>query len=149
MFKHILVPTDGSPASMRAAKLAIGLAKSSRGRITAIHVVAPFAPVPYTEGVPGFPELYSPTEYRRITQAQSQRMLARVARAAAAAKVRCETAVVENSREWKAILAAVRSKRCDAIVMGTHGRHGLEAVLLGSVTAKVVTHSTKPVVVCR
>jgi nucleotide-binding universal stress UspA family protein len=149
MFQHILVPTDGSGPSMRAARLAIGLAKMSRGRITAVHIVAPFVPVAYTDGVPGFPELYSPTEYRRITRARSGRLLSRVAKAAAAAKVRCETATVESEREWKAILSAARSKGCDAIAMGTHGRHGLEAVLLGSVTAKVVTHSKKPVLVCR
>ena len=149
MFKHILVPTDGSPTSMRAARLAIGLAKSSRGRITALHVVAPFVPATYADGIAGYPELYSPVEYRKLTRRRAERMLARVAQAALGAKVRCDTAVVEAEREWKAILAAARSKRCDAIVMGTHGRHGLDAVLLGSVTNKVLAHSTRPVVVCR
>jgi nucleotide-binding universal stress UspA family protein len=149
MFRHILVPTDGSRPSMRAAKLAIGLAKSSRGRITALHVVAPFVPAAYADGVAAYPELYSPTEYRRITRARANRMLARVAKAATAAKVRCETVVVEGEREWKAIIAAAKSKRCDAIVMGTHGRHGLDALLLGSVTSKVLARSTRPVLVCR
>ena len=149
MFRHILVPTDGSSHSMRAARLAIGLAKSSRGRITALHVVAPFVPAAYGDGIAAYPELYSPTEYRRVTHARSNRMLARVAKAAAAAKVRCDTATVEAVREWKAILAAARSKRCDAIVMGTHGRHGIDAFLLGSVTSKVLARSTRPVLVCR
>ena len=149
MFRNILVPTDGSAPSMRAAKLAIGLAKSSRGRITALHVSAPFVPPTFADGVAGYPELYSPTAYRRLMQKESARILARVARAAAAAKVRCDSTTVEAEREWKAILSTARSKRCDAIVMGTHGRHGLDALLVGSVTNKVLARSTRPVLVCR
>lgn len=149
MFRHILVPTDGSPPAARAARLAIRLARSSRARVTAIHVIAPFVPVEYANGMAALPELYSPSEYRRIARKEGDRMLERVAREASAAKVRCDTAVVESDPAWKSILANARSRRCDLIVMGTHGRRGLEALLLGSVTNKVLHHSTRPVLVCR
>ena len=149
MFRHILVPTDGSAPAARAARLAVRMARSSRGRITALHVVAPFVPIDYAAGLAGFPEIYSPTEHRRITHKEAARVLAKVTREAAAAKVRCDTAIVESEREWKAILGAARSRRCDLIVMGTHGRRGVDALLLGNVTNKVLHHSTRPVLVCR
>jgi nucleotide-binding universal stress UspA family protein len=149
MFRHILVPTDGSPHSTRAARLAISLVRSSRGKITALHVVPPFVPIAYMDSVVAYPELYSPKEYKRLTHKEAARMLARIERLAAAARVRCETAIVDADSEWKAILAAARTRRCDAIAMGTHGRRGLDAVLLGSVASKVLTHATKPVIVCR
>lgn len=150
MFRHILVPTDGSAAAARAARHAIRIARSGRGRITALHVVPPFVPIEYADGLVGtYPEFFSEKEYRRATRKQADRILRRVARAAAAAKVRCDSAVVESPREWKAIIAAASRRRCDAIVMGTHGRHGLDRLLLGSVTNKVLAHSPKPVMVCR
>ena len=150
MFRHILVRTDGSPPSARAARLAIRLAKSSGGRISFLHVVAPFVPSVYTDGIVAYPDLFSEAEYKRFTHKHATTLLARLARAAAAAKVRSATAIVDAKPEWKAILAAARSRRCDLIVMGSHGRRGLEAVLLGSVTTKVLTHSARrPVLVCR
>ena len=152
MFAHILVPTDGSAPSQRAARLAVRLARGSRARITVLHVVMPFKPLypaDYMAGAAAYPELYSPAAYNRITRAQGERILAKVARDASAAKVKCDTAIVYADPEWKAILSAARSKGCDLIVMGTHGRRGLEAILLGSVTNKVLTHSRKPVLTCR
>ena len=109
MFGHILVPTDGSPPSGRAARLAIRLAKGSRARLTALHVVTPFKPlypVDYMAGAAAYPELYSPAAYNRITRAQGERILAKVARAASAAKVKCDMAIVYADPEWKAILSA-------------------------------------------
>lgn len=149
MFKHILVPTDGSPLSLRAVKMALQVARVHRARVTAFHVVAPFVPVGYIDGVAAYPELYSPTEYKRAVEAGAKRMLDRVARRAAAAKVRCDTAVAMADPPWRAIVRAARAKRCDLIVMSSHGRTGLGAVVLGSVTTKVLTHSKTPVLVCR
>jgi nucleotide-binding universal stress UspA family protein len=149
IFRHILVPIDGSPLSMRAAKLALKVARSGGARITAFHAIPTFTPVAYMDGVLPYPELYSPAEYKRASESGAKRMLARIARLAKAAKVRCETAFTTADAPWRAIIQAARAKRCDLIVMSSHGRKGLEAVVLGSVTTKVLTHSKTPVLVCR
>lgn len=148
MYRHILVPTDGSPLSTRAVKEAIELAKTCGAKLTAVHVIPPFTPPVYMDGVIPYPELYSPAEYKRVTEAQSQRVLAKITERARTAGVRCATAMVTAQPVWKAILSAARSKRCDAIVMASHGRRGIEGVLLGSETHKVLTHTKLPVVVC-
>ena len=149
MYRHILFPTDGSPTSARAAKTAIALASTCGARLTAIHVIPPFAPPAYIEGIVPYPELYSAEEYKRITGKSAARTLAKVEARAAAAKVACDTAIVTAGSVWKAIIAAARSKRCDVIVMASHGRRGLEAIVLGSETHKVLTHSKIPVLVMR
>jgi nucleotide-binding universal stress UspA family protein len=93
--------------------------------VTAFHVVAPFVPVAYMDGVLPYPELYSPTEYKRVAEAGAKRLLDRVARRAATARVRCATAFATDDAPWRAIIRAARSKRCDVIVMSSHGRSGL------------------------
>ncbi len=149
MYRHILVPTDGSPLSTRAVKEAIELAKTCGAKLTAVHVIPPFTPPVYMEGMIPYPELYSPEEYKRVTEAQSKRLLAKIEERARAAGVPCATATVTAQPVWKAILSAARSKRCDAIVMASHGRKGIEGMLLGSETHKVLTHTKLPVLVCR
>jgi nucleotide-binding universal stress UspA family protein len=149
MYRKILFPTDGSPASTRAAKTAIGLAQACGARLVALHVIPPFMPTAYGDAVLPYPELYSPEEYERITQKSAQRMLAKVQARAEAANIGCETEIVTASPVWKAIIAAARTKRCDAIVMASHGRHGLEGLVLGSEAHKVLTHGKTPVLVCR
>lgn len=149
MFRHILLPTDGSPLSTRAAKLAVKLAKSSRARLTALHVIPHFQPTQYIEGMSVYPELFSPAEYKRVTEARATKLLGNVAKLAQAAKVRCDTTFVNARAPWEGIIKTAKSRRCDAIVMASHGRRGLQAVLLGSETTKVLTHSKVPVLVCR
>lgn len=148
MFRHILLPTDGSPLSTRAAKLAVGLAKSSGARLTTLHVIAPYEPTTYIEGMAAYPELFSPAEYKRATEARASRLLGKVAALAKAADVRCDTTTVNARAPWEAIIKTAKSKRCDAIVMASHGRRGLESLLLGSETTKVLTHTKTPVLVC-
>jgi nucleotide-binding universal stress UspA family protein len=148
MFRHILLPTDGSPLSTRAAKLAVELAKSNGARLTALHVIPYFEPTTYIEGMSVYPELFSPAEYKRVTEARAGRLLGKVAALAKAAGVPCEATVVNGRAPWEAIIKTAKSKRCDAIVMASHGRRGLESLLLGSETTKVLTHSKTPVLVC-
>jgi nucleotide-binding universal stress UspA family protein len=76
-------------------------------------------------------------------------MLAKVKSAAAAHKVRCETAFVSDDQPWEAIVKTAKGRKCDLIVMASHGRRGIEGLLLGSETHKVLTHSKTPVLVCR
>jgi nucleotide-binding universal stress UspA family protein len=149
MFRHILVPTDGSALSLRALKMALGIARANRARLTVFHAMEPFVPVAYLEGALPYPELYSPTEYKRAAEKGAKRLLERAARRAAASRVRCDTAFAMADAPWSGIIRAARSKRCDLIVMSSHGRTGLKAVVLGSVTTKVLTHSKIPVLVCR
>src|SRR4249920_3296001 len=111
MYRQILFPTDGSPASTRAAKTAIGLAKTCGARLVAVHVIPPFIPTAYADAMVPYPELYSPEDYERITQKNADRLLAKVQARADAAKVRCDTTIVTASPVWKAIIATARSKR--------------------------------------
>jgi len=149
VFRHILLPTDGSPASTRAARQAIALARSLRARLTVFHAIPAYRVPGFVDGFVVYPEVYSPAEYRRQTEADATRMLGKIAARAAAAKVRCATRAVQAGEAWKAIIAAARSQRCDLIMMASHGRKGVEALILGSETSKVLTHSKIPVLVCR
>jgi nucleotide-binding universal stress UspA family protein len=149
MFRHILLPTDGSPLSMRAARMAVELARAHRARITAYHAIALFRPVVDMDLAMPYAELYSPQEYKRTTEKAAKALLERVARTARAKKVRCDIAFGSSDAPWKAIVKEARKRRCDLIVMASHGRRGLEGVILGSETTRVLTHSKTPVLVTR
>jgi nucleotide-binding universal stress UspA family protein len=149
MFKHILVPTDGSALSLKAVKAAAALAKFHKAKITAIHVIAPYSPPTGGDGIIYYPESFSPLEYKKAMEKHAQKALAKVAAAAAAAKVPCVTVSVTHDQPWEAIVENARKRKCDLIVMASHGRRGLAGLLLGSETSKVLTHSRTPVLVCR
>ncbi|HUJ01613.1 MAG TPA: universal stress protein [Usitatibacter sp.] len=149
MFKHILVPTDGSPLSLKAAKAAVDLAKVHKARVTAIHVMAPYVPPTAGDGIIYYPEAFSPEEYKRAVEKEAQKAIAKVGAAAAKAKVRFDSLVVTHDQPWESIVNAARKARCDVIVMASHGRRGIAGLLLGSETTKVLTHSRTPVLVCR
>jgi nucleotide-binding universal stress UspA family protein len=149
MFKHILVPVDDSPLSMKAAKYAARLARSSRSRLTALHVIPSFRILAGIDGVVADPELYSPVEYRKSTEAYARKILAKVDAIAKASRVKCEGVFVTGDEPWQAIIKSAKGRRCDLVVMASHGRRGLSAILLGSETSKVLTHSKIPVLVCR
>jgi nucleotide-binding universal stress UspA family protein len=149
MFKHILVPTDGSDLSKRAAKAAAELARTTHARITAIHAIEPYRPPAASEIAILRPELYSPEHYREFSESRAHEALAEVAEAAESAGVRCETLTVTDSHPWEAIVNAAKKRDCDLIAMASHGRRGLEGLLIGSETHKVLTHSKVPVFVIR
>jgi nucleotide-binding universal stress UspA family protein len=149
MFKHILVPIDDSPLSTKAAKYAARLARSSHARLTALHVIPSFKILAGIDGVVADPELYSPVAYRKSTEAYARKLLAKVEAIARASRVKCEGVFVTGDEPWRAIIKAARGRRCDLVVMASHGRRGIAAVLLGSETTKVLTHSKVPVLVCR
>jgi nucleotide-binding universal stress UspA family protein len=147
-FRHILFPTDGSDLSERAADTALSLAKSMGARVTALHVVPPYAPPLPDMGV-GFTYTMSEDEYDRAVRIQADEMLARVVERAVESGVDCDTRVVVDSAPWNAIVDEARKRGCDAVVMASHGRRGLAALVLGSETQKVLTHSAVPVLVTR
>ena len=147
MYSHLLVPTDGSKLSDKALVQALELAKAVNARITAFHA-SPDYPLPmYAEGI-SVP-LTSKKDYAAQAKAEATKILDRAAERAAKAGVACATVHVLAAAPWEAILACAKKSKCDAIVMASHGRRGLSAMLLGSETTKVLTHSKLPVLVVR
>ena len=147
MYTHLLVPTDGSKLSDKAVTHAIGLAGAVGAKVTAFYA-APDYPLPaYADGV-----VYEPVsrkEYAKLAAADAEKILDAVAAKSSAAKVECATAYTIAAAPWEAILSAAKKHKCDAIVMASHGRRGVSALLLGSETQKVLTHSKLPVIVVR
>jgi nucleotide-binding universal stress UspA family protein len=149
MYKHILVPTDGSKLSLKAAREAAALAKSMKAKITALYVIAPYMPPVMGDGYIPRSTGAVMQRFKDASEKIAGKALDQVAAAAAGAKVRCDRLFVTNDQPWAGIIKAARDKKCDVIVMASHGRGGLAGLLLGSETHKVLTHSKKPVLVCR
>ena len=148
MFKHILLPTDGSPLSEKGVRRGIAFAKRIKARVTTIHVVPEFRSLA-DEGL--LPTSAAQLRQRFIEEAQARgkRIVDRVAKWAKTAGVRCKSIVVPRGLPYERIIAAARKEKCDLIFMSSHGRRGISSVLLGSETAKVLTHSKIPVLVVR
>ena len=149
MFSHILFPTDGSPLSRKAAELAADVAKVNNARITALHVIPPFTTPLLAEGSIMSPEMFDERLYKKRTESAADKLFAEVEKVASDANVPVEHLAVNSDYPWDAIIKAARKNKCDLIVMASHGRRGLEGLLLGSETNKVLTHSKIPVLVCR
>jgi len=147
MYKHILVPTDGSKLSVKAIRAAARLAKICGARITGVYVIAPDFPPVYAEGTT-YGGL-SARNYKELKEKEAKKALAVVDIEAQTSGLQASAMSLTADQPWKAIIGAARSKKCDLIVMASHGRRGLSGLLLGSETAKVLTHSKIPVLVCR
>ena len=149
MYKHILIPTDGSALSDKAVDAATTLAKLLGARITAFHAMEPY-PLQgaYAAEASGVAEL-QPELFAERSEEYAKRVLDAVGRAAAAANVQCTTAYASAHSPSHAIVEKAGKEKCDLIVMASHGRRGFEGFLLGSETQKVLTHSSIPVLVYR
>ncbi|MDO9094055.1 MAG: universal stress protein [Rubrivivax sp.] len=144
MYTRILFPTDGSEITAKAMQTAIGLAKLSGAEL---HVLAVKEPFPYS----AISEM-QPVPPQEFFDSQERVAAARVkvvGEAAAASGVNCKGHTVEALHPWEAILDHGKAQGCDLVVMASHGRRGVAALLLGSETQKVLTHSTLPVLVVR
>lgn len=147
MFKHILIPTDGSEVSRKAVVAGIGLAKAVGAKVTAFYAAPSATPIVYKHFLPvGY---MTPQKHAQAIKRAAAHYLEVAARAAAAARVPCETASQTSDFPAEAILAAAAKRKCDLIYMASHGRRGLKAVLLGSETQKVLAHAKIPVLVHR
>jgi nucleotide-binding universal stress UspA family protein len=145
MYKHILVPTDGSLLSEAAAQQATAFAKSINAKVTAITASPTFHAVSlHVEMVTDTPQ-----EYEKDARARGENYLAAIKKAASAAGIPCDTIHVFNDHPYQAIIQASKEKGCDLIFMASHGRKGVVALVLGSETYKVLTHSKIPVLVHR
>jgi len=149
MYKHILVPTDGSALSDKAVEAAIKLASLLGANITAFHAMEPY-PLQgaYAAEACGVAEL-QPEIFAERSEEYAKRVLDAFKQAAAAANVECATNYAIARSPSHAIVEKARAEKCDLIVMASHGRRGLEGFLLGSETQKVLTHSEIPVLVYR
>jgi nucleotide-binding universal stress UspA family protein len=148
MFKHILVPTDGSKLSDRAVQRGIELASALGARITAVHVISEFRIMADESFVlPTSADLKR--RYDNEAKARAEKMLAKIGDRAKAAAVKYEGLAVTGDVPYEQIIEAAKKVKCDLIMMASHGRRGLSGLLLGSETSKVLTHSKIPVLVVR
>ena len=145
MFKHLLVPTDGSELSEAAIQMAVTLAKESGAKVTGLHVIPEFHVLAY--GV----EMLADTEERfiQVTRQHAEDFLSVIAKAAGQMGVECDTVATTHAHAHEAIISIAAQRNCDLIVMASHGRGGMRALLIGSETQKVLTHSPIPVLVVR
>ena len=144
MYQHLLIPTDGSELAERAVTHGLSLAKFLRAKVTAIVVEE--RPGPWL-AFPGPGAAAAFAEFAEQIKEYYASALDRVANAAKQAGVPCDTVQVQHVQPYEAIIATATDRGCDLIVMGSHGRSGLSAVVLGSVTNKVLTYTKVPVLV--
>lgn len=145
MFKHILLPTDGSGLSLGAVDQGIALAAALGADVHAFHVVAPFSAFSYMVGLTDLnQDAWFDDGVERATT-----YLADVQMRAEQAGVPCSGSYVTDAHPHQAIIAAAETHGCDLIVMASHGWRGMNRLLLGSETQKVLLSCAIPVLVCR
>jgi nucleotide-binding universal stress UspA family protein len=147
VFKHILIPTDGSRTAAKAIQAGVALAKEMGAKVTGYHSQEPVPVHIYGEGYVADKAMSA--EFERRAGEYAQRCVAEIAEAAKAAGVPFEPLVVTAPLPYQGILDAAQLQKCDAIVMASHGHRGLKRLVLGSVTNNVLTHSAIPVLVLR
>lgn len=144
MYKHILVPVDGSSTSLKAVGQAVAIASAFGSEVTAIYVIDPY---PFT-GV-GTEFAYGQDQYLSAAKAEAQEALTAARGQVEAAGLKVDTRVVEAHATWRGIVETADAVQADLVVMGSHGRRGLEKLVLGSVTQRVLQYATQPVLVVR
>lgn len=147
MFKHLLVPTDGSELSDGAVERAVTFAREAGARITFFYAKPDFPVSFYGEGALVDPT--TPEKFAEMAEKQAQEILAKTIREAKASGVECDAVTAVSETPYEAIIKAADDRGCDLIFMASHGRRGLTGLLLGSETQKVLTHSDIPVLVYR
>ena len=145
MFEHILLPTDGSKLSEKSIKQGVRMAKALKASVTALHVSQKFHTFTYQI------DMLESTrrDYAEACETKAGNYLDFVKRVAAGAGVECDVVHVVSDQPFKEIVKTAQKKKCDLILMASHGRRGIEGFLLGSETQKVLTHSQIPVLVYR
>lgn len=149
MYKHILLPVDGSALSRKAERECIAFAKSIGAKVTAIHVVSRFHLHITPWATPK--EMLTTIEKQHEEEAQeiARTMLSALETRAKAEGVKCDSVIVVGDSPYEEIIDNAEKRKCDLIMMASHGRSGVDAVLLGSETVKVLTHAKIPVLVVR
>ncbi len=145
MYKHILIPVDGSDFGMGAIPDAVKLAKALGARISALTVSVPYTAVASGALANRFPE----EDYNKATHATAVEVLSKVEAAADAGGVPFKGYHARDTHPWETIIRTAREHGCDLIYMASHGRRGIASVLIGSETKRVLTHTDIPVLVWR
>lgn len=144
MFKHILLPVDGSSTSLMAVEKARGMAQAFGSAVTLIYVIDPYA----FSGV-GTDFAYGQAQYLDAATAEAKGALADATQSLEAAGITVTASLVESHAIYRGILETANSVGADLIVMGSHGRRGLEKLVLGSVAAQVLAHAHLPILIVR
>lgn len=147
MFKHILVPTDGSELSQQTVRRAVSFAKEAGARITGFYAKPEYPVTYYGEGALIDPT--TPEKFAELAEQQAQTVLGFVEAVCREQGVDCSTLSITSDIPYEAIVEAAEKSGCDLIFMASHGRRGISSLLLGSETNKVLTHSKIPVLVYR
>ena len=145
MYRNVLIATDGSELAQKALDHGMAMARAINAKVTVVTVSEPF------QAFSVQPRMVTDTreQYERQVAACAAEYLAAAKKAASAAGVTCETVHVESAHPYQGIIDTATQRGCDLIVMASHGRRGISAIVLGSETVKVLTHSTIPVLVYR
>ena len=144
MYRSILVPTDGSDISTKAVQAAASLARLTGAQLHVLSVKEPFPYSAISEMQP-----VPPQEFYDAQERMARNRVEAAADAARTGGLSVDGATVEALHPWEAILDHAKNRQCDLIVMASHGRRGISALLLGSETQKVLTHSPIPVLVIK
>ncbi|MFJ2988961.1 universal stress protein [Collimonas sp. NPDC087041] len=145
MFKHLLLPTDGSAASESAIRQSIQFAKATSARITGVHVIPEYHV--FSRQLLTLAETKEQFDQQGV--AQAVKLLEEIEKAAQAAGVECDTRYVVSNHPYEAIIQVAEENDCDMITMASHGRKGVRGIFAAGETQKVLTHSKKPVLVFR
>ncbi|MBB4038493.1 nucleotide-binding universal stress UspA family protein [Microvirga flocculans] len=145
MYKTILIATDGSSLSARAVEHGTNLAKALGAAVLLLTVTERF----HVFAVEADQLEETPSTFKEHMQKQAERTLAEASEIARGLGIDARTLHLEDDAPYQAIIRTAESQRCDLIVMASHGRGGVSALLLGSETMKVLTHSKIPVLVVR
>ena len=148
MYRHILVPTDGSLVSVRAEKAAIEIAKKFGARITVAHVMTPYSPRALGEVRGAGTQPMSKQEYEEVIGKRAKAAASRVVTRARRAKVAADTVLETDDSPSDALVRIANLAKCDLIVMGSSSRVGLERIFIGSVASEVLSGTKTPVLVC-
>jgi nucleotide-binding universal stress UspA family protein len=147
MYQNILIATDGSELANKGIAEGLALAQAVGAKVTAVVVELPFDGRGFAECEPDrVAEIVA--HLTKDEKEHAGRILADVAAAAQKRGISCEGVQIENPRPHEGILQVADDKKCDLIVMGSHGRGGVSGILLGSVTNRVMAHTKLPVLVC-
>ena len=147
MYKHVLLPVDGSELSRKAEKECIAFAKSSGAKVTAIHVVSHFYLHLQRWGAPRAVFTKIEKEHEEEATDLARKMISKLEARAKAEGVKCDGLVLVGDHPYEEIISSAEKRKCDLIMMASHGHTGSGAVLLGSETVKVLTHARIPVLV--
>ena len=145
MYQHIIVATDGSDIAAQAMRHAIDLAKAIGAKLSAVTVTEPFEMIAFAEQA----TVISPTDYKKSTGEYAQKILGAAKSAAQQAGLECQTIHAENRYPYQGIIDAAATNGADLIVIGSHGRSGIEGFLLGSQAVKLLTLCKIPALVVR